>query len=149
MKAVLQESLNRDLVEAAFAGDLADVCRALGAGAEITCAVSGIHGGAIHGAIESRSIEIVQVLLDRGCPVDHLASSGHSPLSVALHELADTEADSEAVHALAGVIDLLLRTGPRAVQCSDRDQLPLALARDYGFTELEARIEALHEVRDE
>jgi hypothetical protein len=78
-------TLNDDLLEAAFRGDLGEVRRLLDKGADVN-AKSGIGWTPLHAAAFCGHLDVVKFLVERGADIDAKDINGETPLDLARRE---------------------------------------------------------------
>ncbi|MBN1516879.1 ankyrin repeat domain-containing protein [Candidatus Sumerlaeota bacterium] len=131
---ILDASLYRDLSSAAAAGNVAEVKHLLDLGVPPSAATR--DGPVLHIAAKHGQVDVIKVLLDRGCPVDQQDHYGATALAAAIYNLAEQQ-DVPAREARREAIDLLLARGANARGGAHWEIFPVVVAADCGLSELE------------
>jgi ankyrin repeat protein len=138
---VLQDSLARDLLAAAHAGDLKRLRGLLDAGVDPTHVPSVCFAPALHHAVEAASVEVVQELLGRGCPPDIRDRAKQTALGTVVHALGEGR-DAPGAARLKHIGELLMERGASPTGSCDSEHTALSLARAYGRPDLVTWLEA-------
>ena len=138
---VSQDSLARDLLAAAQAGDIERLRRLLDAGVDPTYLPAGGFAPALHHAVEAASVEVVQELLGRGCPPEICDRAKQTALGTVVHELGEGR-DEPTTARLKRIGELLMERGASPTGSCDSEHTALSLARAYGRPDLESWLEA-------
>ena len=137
---VSQNSLARDLLAAAHAGDIERIRRLLDAGVDPTYLPADGFAPALHHAVEAASMKVVQELLGRGCPPDIRDRAKQTALGTVVHELG--EGRDEPTARLKCIGELLMERGASPTRSCDSEHTALSLARAYGRPDLVSWLEA-------
>lgn len=119
--------ITHELAKAAFEGDVTTMEHLLDAGADINA--EGQLWNPLHAAIEGENLRCVQLLIERGADLEHVADGSLSPLAHAVDIAIDgaCQTGQRAGEEPIDIILLLLRAGADPAS-------GLAVAREWGST---------------